>query len=348
MIAARYVPEQGLEISDVPMPEAGADELLIKVEATAICGTDLKIVRNGSRKAKPGQSLVLGHEFVGTVQDTGSHVKSPARGTRVGVAPNFGCGRCGACIRGTSNMCADYSAFGIDMDGSHASYIRIPAAAIEQGNVFQLPDNAAWEEAALAEPLSCVLNAQHGVNVAAGDTVLVYGAGPMGLLHVLLAAASGAASVIVADINADRLALAGEIGATSTVNSTAERVTDHVGRVTNGRGVDVVFTATPVPGIVTEALTLLAPFGRLSVFAGLVKGKSEVVIDANLIHYRSLHMTGTTGGCNTDYQKALQLIASRNVDVRPIISHVFPMSKLDEAYALAFSGNARKIVIRGE
>jgi threonine dehydrogenase-like Zn-dependent dehydrogenase len=339
---------KGLEITDVPMPKIQPDEALVKVEATAICGTDVKIVRNGSRRAKPGQRLVLGHEFAGTIHEVGSAVRGLTKGMRVGVAPNFGCGHCEACIKGMSNMCAQYSAFGIDIDGSHTSYVRIPAAAIAQGNVVELPPEATWEEMAVAEPLSCVLNGQNSVNLKAGDTVLVYGAGPMGLLHVVLAAASGASRIIMADPVGARLGKASEVGATSTVDSSRDSVADHVKAQTNGRGVDVIFTAASVAEIVPEALQLLAPFGRFCLFAGLLKGKSNVTIDANPIHYKNLLITGTSGGCNADYRTTVKLIASRRVDVRPVISHVFPMSKIADAYAMASSGRGQKIVIKGE
>ena len=348
MLAATYTHGTGLSISDVPDPELQAGELLIKVQATAICGTDIKIIRNGSRRTQPGQRLVLGHEFVGTVEKAGTAIRGFTAGMRVGVAPNFGCGRCDACVRGRTNMCPDYSAFGIDTDGSHAPYVRIPATAVAQGNVIELPTHVAWQEAALAEPLSCVLNAQRGVAVAPGDAVVIYGVGPMGLLHILLAAATGAARIIAIDTNGQRLAKAGQVGATAVVESTRESVVQRVQAETHGRGADVVITAAPVPAIVPEALSLLAPFGRLCLFAGLVKGQSAVTLDANLIHYRNLQVTGTTGGSNADYRAALGLIGARRVDVRPVISHVLPMSQLGEAYRIALAGEGLKVVITGE
>jgi L-iditol 2-dehydrogenase len=348
MIAAQYVPGTGLRVGDVPIPRIGAGELLVRVEATAICGTDMKIIRNGSRRAKPGQQLVLGHEFVGVVEETGAGVGDPSPGTRVGVAPNFGCGGCEACVRRMANMCPDYSAFGISVDGSHASHIRIPAAAVEQGNVFSFLPEVKAEEAALAEPLSCVLNAQDSVDLGAGDTVLIYGAGPMGMLHVLQAVATGVSVIIVADINSKRLAAASGAGSTSTIDSSRESVVERVEKETGGRGVDVVFTAASVKEIVPEALQVLAPFGRLCLFAGLVKGDSDVSIDANMIHYRNLCITGTTGGSNAYYREAVDLITSGRVDVSPVISHVFPMSEMEKAFEAAGSGQGGKIVIKAE
>lgn len=324
MIAATYTQGQKLEITDVPVPSLRAGDALLKVEATSICGTDTKIARAGHRKLKPGQRIILGHEFVGTI------VEGALKGQRVGVAPNWGCGACDACVRGMANMCAEYSAFGIDSDGSHTQYVRIPAIAIVQGNVTPLPDSVPAEEAALAEPLSCCLNGQKAARLAPGETVVIFGAGPMGLLHVALAAACGAAQIIVRDPVAERLQKALELGATGT----------------EVRGlVDVVITATPVKSVAEEALVLLKPFGRLCLFAGLPKDDSVLRLDGNLIHYKNLTVTGTTGGCAVDYRAALNLIASRRVDVRPIISHVFPVTKVAEAYDVALSGKCLKVVM---
>ena len=326
MIAATYTQGQKLEFTDVPVPALRAGDALLKVAATSICGTDIKIARAGHRKLKPGQRITLGHEFVGTI------VEGVLKGQRVGVAPNWGCGACDACIRGLANMCPDYSAFGIDSDGSHTQYVRIPAAAIAQGNVTSLPDGVPWEEAALAEPLSCCLNGQKAARLAPGETVVIFGAGPMGLLHVALAAATGAAQIIVRDPVAERLQIARALGATGT----------------EVRGlVDVVITATPVKAVAEEALALLKPFGRLCLFAGLAKDQSVIQLDANVIHYKSLSVTGTTGGCAADYRTALNLIASRRVDVRPVISHILPLAKLAEAYDVALSGKCLKVVMTG-
>ena len=345
MLAATYTQGRGFEIREILSPRCAPDELLVRVQATAICGTDVKIIRHGSRRAAAGQRLVLGHEFAGTVQEVGAAVAGFTAGMRVGVAPNFGCGRCDACIRGKANLCADFSAFGIDRDGSHAPVVRIPGAAVAQGNVAELPASATWEEAALAEPLACVLNAQRGVNLAPGESVVVYGVGPMGLLHVILAAASGAGRIVAVDTNARRLAKALELGATLALDGGREAVPERLRAATGGRGADVVFTAVSVPGVIPEALSLLAPCGRLSLFAGLAQEQSAVALDANLIHYRNLTVTGTTGGANADYRAALQAIASRRVDVRPVISHRFPLAHLQAAYDVALSGQGLKVVL---
>ena len=346
MIAATYTQGGRFEIVEMPVPVLEEGDLLLRVEAASICGTDTKIIRSGHRKLRDGQRIVLGHEFAGVIEEVRGNVSGLKPGMRIGVAPNWGCGRCEACIRGLANYCPDYGAFGIESDGAHAEYVRVPARAINQGNVVPLPDDLPWEEASLAEPLSCVVNAQGSVDLGAGDVVAVYGCGPMGMLHIILAAASGAKIIIALDINEARLESARRAGATHTVPSDRGSVAERIREITGGSALDVVITAVPVAGVISEGLELLAPFGRLCLFAGLPKDKPEATINANAVHYKNLRITGTTGGSNRDYRKALGLIQTRRVDVRQIISDQFSLREMDKAYAAALAGKGMKIVIR--
>jgi threonine dehydrogenase-like Zn-dependent dehydrogenase len=348
MIAAKYTQGAGLEVGEAPVPAIGRDELLVRVEATSICGTDVKIVRRGHRKLRPGQTIILGHEFVGTVEEAGAEVPNFAVGTRVGVAPNIGCGHCEMCGRGLMNMCPDYSAFGIDRDGSHTEFIRIPAMAIAQNNVIPLSPEMSPLDAALAEPLSCVVNSIRVSRVEAGDVVLIYGAGPMGLLNLMLAVVSGAGRVLVVDLNEARLGKARSLGASDVFNPSQGSVKDWVADQTHGRGANVVIAAVPARQVQQEAVELLAPFGRLCLFAGLPNGEPAVEFNTNAIHYRSLIVTGMTGGAPHDYRAALKLIEAKRVDVRQVVSHILPLGKVGRAYELALSGQGMKILLAAE
>jgi len=168
--------------------------------------------------------------------------------------------------------------------------VSIPRAAIEQALVIPLPEGVDPQAATLAEPLSCVVAAQRAARIDPGDTVVIYGAGPMGQLHVMLAATSGAGRIIVADKNADRLALARTLGAADTVN-VAERPVGDWAREHAAGGVNVVIIAVPVPEIQAEAMEILAPLGRLCLFAGWPRGTAGVALDTNAIHYKSLVVT---------------------------------------------------------
>jgi L-iditol 2-dehydrogenase len=348
MIAAKYTQGRGLEIGVAPVPRIAEDELLVRIEATSICGTDVKIVNSGHRKLSAGQTIILGHEFVGTVEQAGARVLEFPVGTRVGVAPNIGCGHCEMCGRGLMNMCPDYAAFGINRDGSHTEFIRITADAIVQGNVIPLSPEVSPLDASLAEPLSCVVNGMRACRLTVGDTVLIYGAGPMGLLNLMLAAASGASRVLVVDPNTQRLETARTLGAGGVFDPTQGPVKSWVAQETRDRGVDVVITAAPIRQIQQEAIGLLAPFGRLCLFAGLPNGSPTAELDTNAIHYKNLIVTGMTGGAPQDYRTALKLIESKRVDVRQVVSHVLPLRDISRAYDLARSGQGMKLVLAAE
>ena len=347
MISAVYIQGQGFCVAETPMPEIGEEDVLLRVQAAAICGTDIKIAKSGHPKLAAGQRIVLGHEFVGVIEKVGSRVQKLGVGMRIGVAPNWGCGRCPACLRGMANLCPEYSAFGINTHGAHAPYVRIPGEVIKQGNVVELPGHVPWAEAALAEPLSCVLNAQKAVHLAPGESVLIYGAGPMGMLHALLARAMGAATVIMVDQNPERLAKAVELGADAVIDNSRESVRERLSAILGGRGVDVAIIAVPVRDLAQEALSLLATFGRLCLFAGL-RGDVTVQLDSNAIHYRNLSVTGTTGGPTVDYIAALAMIASRRVDVRPVITRRFSFAQMEQAYEIAHAAKDLKIVLTSE
>jgi threonine dehydrogenase-like Zn-dependent dehydrogenase len=348
MIAATYTEGRGFAVEETPPPRIGEDELLLRVRAAAICGTDLRIIRNGHRKLAAGQKIVLGHEFAGVVVEVGAKAGAFQVGQRLGVAPNMGCGRCDSCIRGLTNLCPDYTAFGITMDGAHTEYVRIPHAAIAQGNVVTLPEKISFAEAALAEPLSCVLSGMRAARVEPGDTVLVFGAGPIGLLHLMLAQVFGAARVLVADVRANRLAQAAELGASATINSAQEDVRRRVLDETAGRGADVVITACSVPAVQEQALELLAPLGRACFFAGLPNSGTRVRLDSNLIHYKQLLVTGTTGGSPRDFRMTLNLIAAGRLDVRRVVSHTLPLAEVGRAYHTALHEETLKIILSAE
>ncbi len=345
MIAARYTQGDTVRFEDVPVPAVGDGELLLRVDATGICGTDVKIVRHGHRKLVDGQTITLGHEFVGTIDRVGGGVSGFTEGQRVGVAPNMGRPGSEMVRRGMANMDPEFTAFGITQDGSHAEYLRVTSLALEQGNVFLVPDGVEAVDAALAEPLSCAVSSVRNAQVRSGDMVVVYGAGPMGLLNVVCATASGAERVVAFDRDDARLACARRLGATDAVNNREIDAVAWMHDQTRGRGVDVVVLAVPVPDLQQEALEALAPFGRLCNFAGWARDAAAVSLDTNPIHYKNLTVTGMTGGCNADYAKALDLIAEGKAPVRQLVSHTVPMRRMEDGYRVALGGSGMKVVL---
>jgi threonine dehydrogenase-like Zn-dependent dehydrogenase len=306
------------------------------------------MIRDGHRKLAPGQCIVLGHEFAGVIEPPGSHDAALPPGTRVAVAPNVGCGQCEQCARGFTNMCPDYQAFGITWDGSHTEYVRVPLAAVMHGNVLPLPDGLSSREAALIEPLACVVNGNREARIQHGDVVVVVGAGPIGLLHVQLARLSGASKVIVADTRGSRLAAAEALGAEIVVNPDEEDLESRVRRETAGRGCDVVITACSVASVQQQAIGWLAPFGRVCFFGGLPAQDALVPIDTNAIHYKNLLVTGVSGGSLGDFRIAERLISTGRIDVTKVISHEYSLAEMGPAFEQAMRQEAMKVVLRSE
>jgi threonine dehydrogenase-like Zn-dependent dehydrogenase len=221
----------------------------------------------------------------------------------------------------------------------------VPGSFIAQGNVVPLPDSISDREAAILEPFSCVVNGVRACRIMPGETVAIYGAGPIGLMHVMLCRVSGAGRIVVADVQDDRLAQAKVAGADATVDSSREDVKTRVMAETGGGGADVVITACPAPEAQEQGLDLLAPFGRLCLFGGLPRGSGKVALDTNAIHYKNLTVTGTTGGSVDDYLAAMRLVEGRRVDLGAVISDTFALDDLAAAYKCAESGPKGKVVM---
>ncbi len=345
MLAATYQQGGAFAVRNVAVPETGRDSVLLRVRAASICGTDVKIIRFGHRKLADGQCIVLGHEFVGTIERVGEGVSGYRVGQRVGIVPNAGCGQCEACIRGQANYCPHYTAFGIDRDGGHAPFVEIPGRFVAHGNVVPLPSGVTDRDAALLEPFSCVVNGIRAARIELGDVVAIFGAGPIGLMHLMLARISGAARLIVIDPLDDRLRLAAELGCDVAVNPKQQDLRERIQHETDGRGADAIITACPVPEVQSQAVSLLAPYGRLCLFGALPRGGASVPLDTNAVHYGNYLVTGTTGGSARDYRTALRLIAGKRVDLGAVVSNVFSLEELDKAFCTAMNGATGKVVL---
>lgn len=344
MKAARLHSPGNITVDEIPTPIAGAGDIVIKVRAASICGTDRRIAANGHFKLQDGTPRVLGHEFAGEIIEAGSEVAGYAVGDRVSVTPNVGCGRCANCLVGLNNMCPSYEAFGITMDGGFQEYVRIPGFAINRGNVFHLPGSVTYADAALVEPLSCCYNAVSKLGVGPTTTVLIMGAGPIGACHVMLSKLYGARKIIVSNNRQPRLDFAASVGADVLVNLTERDLATAVDEETGGRGIDVALTCVSKPEVQAQAVQLLATHGRVNFFAGL--GKAQTVpLDTNRVHYRGLTLTGTTGSSNSDYAESLRLVGERRLDLSPLVSQTFTLDDIEKAMAYAGSGQGMKAMI---
>jgi L-iditol 2-dehydrogenase len=355
MKALVYEGAQKVTLKDVPRPKLGDDTVILRVTRCAICGTDLKAITHGIASIKP--PVILGHEIAGTVAEAGSRVEGFKVGDRISLAPSLPCGQCAMCARGLFNLCDHRLPVGTIIDGGFAEYLLIPARAINLGYLVKIPDSLSDDEAALCEPLACVINAQNLARVASPDVVVVIGGGPMGIINALAARARGATRVILVEGSEKRVEMVRKLAlpiddlicsaAEDPVAAEMPRGTvAAVTRAAQGRPVDVVINAAPALAAVDLAFTLAPKMGRVSLFASVPKDAPTMSIDVNNIHYKQLSVFGASDSTARDHREAVSLLASGRVDIRPIISNVYDLKDFFTAIDQIKGQNALKILIR--
>lgn len=345
MLAAVYHGPNDLRVEQVEMPKLEAGELLVKVLSASICATDLRILHGQHRMFLPGIARIPGHEVVGTVAKLGDGVVGMAVGDRVFIAPNMGCGHCLQCISGNNNLCANYDAIGVTIDGGFAEYVRVPTNAVRQGNVIPISEGVDPAVAALLEPFACVVRGQNALHIQPGEVVLVIGSGPIGVMHTKLAKMRGAGVVIVSEPLPERAEQARRMGADKVVNPLEEDLKQVVLKLSQGRGADAIIVAAPVHGAQESTLALAAIGGRINFFGGLPKDRPTINFDSNQVHYKELMITGTTACSTRDCWQAAQIVNAGLVDLTDLISQRFPLSSAVEAFAAAEDRKSLKIVL---
>jgi threonine dehydrogenase-like Zn-dependent dehydrogenase len=346
MSAVRFHAPGDLRVDRVSVPEPGPGDLLLRVGAVGICATDQKIAARGHFKIDAGAGpRVLGHEVAGEIVAAGDRVQGLAPGTRVAVVPNLGCGRCRECVQGDIHLCADYDAIGITLDGGMAEYLLVPERAVQAGNVLTIPADLLYPEAAMLEPLACCYNSLAACRLRPGSALLIVGAGPMGLMHVALGRAFGAAPIIVSDILEVRLPRARQLGADFVIDASREDVTARVQELTGGRGADAVVIAAGAAEAQAQAVNWAARKGSVNFFASLPTGQDQVSVPANRIHYQQINVTGTTGANVTHFHLTLQLLAAGRVDAAALVTARQPLAKALPAFEQARLPEHARVVL---
>lgn len=343
MLAARMYGKKDIRLEEVDIPKIGEGEILIKVKAAAVCGTDVRMYQNGTKGVDNAHPLIIGHEVSGVIEKIGEDVSFYKEGQRVSVAPNMGCGVCDLCVRGDGHLCREYQALGINRDGGFAEYMKVPAQAVRSGNISVLEDQVSFAEAALNEALSCVFNGFEHYKVHPGDTVLIIGSGPIGLMHGLMAKMAGAGQVIFHDLSEERLALCRKAG--QGFLTVKENVETYIEERTKGKGADVCITACPSGAAQQTALRAAGIGARVNFFGGIPADRQNVPLDTNLIHYKQLSVTGTTRASLSQYRRTLGLISAGVLDVKPLITSTLPLKDFHRSLQLAEEGMGLKNVI---
>jgi L-iditol 2-dehydrogenase len=332
------------ELRDVDEPKCGEDEVLVEVESAGICGTDLHIL-HGDETTFYTPPVVIGHEYCGRVVEAGGDVQGITVGERVTSPATVPCGECYFCRTNHQNRCigANKKIIGVSRaNGAFAKYMVVPVRI-----VHKVPQNVSSESAALAEPIACVVHAAiERVNVRPGETVVIQGPGPMGLIATQIAAVQGAGMIIVTGTSADdeRLRITKKLGANVTINVEKENVVKLVSEMTSGLGADVVFEASGSATARRQAFDLVRRCGRIGYIGLTGRPKEEANLD-NVIE-KELDIVGSWGTVWTSWKTTLALLASGKIMTEPLISHRLPLEDWEKGFDLMGRKEGLKILLK--
>ncbi|MDT3766841.1 alcohol dehydrogenase catalytic domain-containing protein [Gleimia hominis] len=333
-----------LQLVNKDQPTAGPGEVVLKVEANTLCGTDYRLF-TGAKTSGVRAGVVPGHEVAGSVCEIGEGVEQYYPDLKVGdqatISIVVSCGYCTNCLHDREQLCSNLTLFGYALDGGLEEYLRVPARAVARGNLFPTTKRLTPKALCLSEPISCCLNGLDQYRVHAGDTVVILGAGPIGLLHLQLALLQGAAQVIVSNRGSERRATVERLGG---VGVHPDDLPHEVQARTAGMGADVVVVCIGAVDLANDALELAHPGGRVNYFAGFPKGSTSVM-EPNLIHYKELQVTGGSNARRRDVARAVALLESGVIAVDEIVTHQYPLADIHDAYEAVRARKGVKIAV---
>jgi alcohol dehydrogenase, propanol-preferring len=336
--AVFHGPEKGLKFEEIPVPQVGPDQVLVKVAACGVCHTDLHYIEHGVPTFKK-PPIVLGHEASGTVEDLGPGVTNVKKGQRVLIPAVLTCGRCPLCRQGRENICADMKMLGNHFDGAYAEFVAVPSK-----DLLNLPDSIALQDASIiADALSTPYHAvKNRARVQPGDTVVVFGCGGVGINAVQLAALAGG-YVIAVDISERKLEWAAQFGAAKTVNaSKVDKVSKEIKKLTGG-GADIAMEVIGSPRTFEEALESVRVGGRV-VAVGYTSESSQIV--SGKIMFKELEVVGSLGCRPVDYVPLIRMVEQGRIDLSKLVTHRFPLAEIGKAFEAMHEGvSLRSIVI---
>jgi L-iditol 2-dehydrogenase len=341
MKAAVLYGKEQLRIENVEVPGIGPHDILVRVKAALTCGTDVKVFRRGYHAKMIVPPALFGHELAGDVVAVGDQVTKFEPGQRVVSANSAPCGACFYCQRQQENLCEDL----LFNNGAYAEYIRIPSRIVER-NTYLIPDHVSYQDAALSEPLACVMRGLEETGVRAGDTIAVIGLGPIGMMFVRLAKLLGA-RVIAIGRRKSQLERAERMGADELlVNEDGMDLVQPVRNLTNGRGVDVAIEAVGKPETWQLAIRLLRKGGVVNFFGGC-PNDTEVPIDTGLLHYSELTCKASFHHTPRLIRKALEAITRGEILARDFVNRVEPLANLRDVlrHLMSHNGHMKTAII---
>jgi L-iditol 2-dehydrogenase len=342
MTAAVLYGKERLEIETVDVPSIGRGDVLVRVRAALTCGTDVKVFRRGYHARMIQPPALFGHELAGDIVALGDTVRGFRLGDRVVAANSAPCSTCYFCRRGQENLCDDL----LFNNGAYAEFIRIPQRIVEK-NMLAVPDHVSYQDAALVEPLACVLRGLEETGLRSGDTIAVIGLGPIGMMFVRMAKAVYGARVIAIGRRQTQLDRAKKMGADEVVeNCDGADVLGPVRKMTGGHGADVVIEAVGVPEVWQLAIRLLRRGGVVNFFGGCPSG-TEIRLDTNLLHYSELTCKASFHHTPALIRKALEVISRGYISAKDFVNRVEPLANLLEVmqHLMSHNGHLKTAII---
>jgi L-iditol 2-dehydrogenase len=334
-----------LELDDLPDPLCPQGGALLEILACAVCGTDVKMREQGHRDLVFPR--VLGHEVVGRIVELDDLAEGGLiEGDQVQIWPGIACGKCRSCLRGADNRCPSIKIMGFNCDGGFAELLALPKESISSG-VNLLAHGADPALAALAEPLACCINGQEQAAVGKGDRVLIYGGGPIGALHALLAEHHEAEKIIVAERLPGRIRLLERHTSAVVIDLAEESGKTALAEEIGGAGVDVILTATPQVRVDNDQQRLLSPGGRMCIFSGPIPGNYEERIDLRSIHYHELTLTGSYGCSSRQNRQAVELLTCGMIKADWIVTKRTSLAGIEDAFSHSSQRTGMKSVVCG-
>jgi len=328
----------GVCIEETSLPVLKRGDILVEMKACGLCGTDIEKLHGRYVASQP----VLGHEAAGIVADIGEGVESVKVGDRVFPHHHVPCYKCHYCLHGSETMCPHYRSSNYD-PGGFSEYFRVPAWNVEGGGVLTLPDDMSFEEASLIEPTACCIRSLNKCNLSGDETVLLIGAGPIGLTHLLLLSLRKA-RVMVSDIVTSRLELAERLGASTVLNAARQDVPSQVRDQTNDVGADLVMVASGSLEAVMQALRSVRKGGRICLFGVPARG-SKLDYDISDVFNSEVSIITSNAATDRETKAALELMQERKLTLLPLITHRFRLEEIQKAIDTALEGSCGKIVV---
>lgn len=336
--ALAWIDNDTIELVQRPFPEIKPGELLVKILAASICGSDLRILRHGNPRVSSGS--IIGHEICGEIKKVGQGVRDFSMGDIVSIGADVPCGECAYCNRGRPNNCEVNFAIGHQLSGGFAEYIHLDQRTVALGPIVKTKGDKDPALYALAEPLACCINGFHQFGDISGAKVGIFGAGPIGLMLARLAKFFGASHVVLVDLNGARLRTAKETGFADHTLMFDELLDNSQNQF------DVVFTACSSIEAQKVALSSVGTGGKINFFGGLPKGQLPILLDTNMVHYKEILITGSHGSTPAQHKLAVELLDEEKIDLSMLLTESFLLKDYKKAYGAAASGNALKIVFR--